>query len=72
MTTAALKGIDYEGGIDNYILGLDEKSVQVYSFPITLTDLWVGWVPRILIIFKRLEESLGLLNIYKEPLMRDQ
>lgn len=35
MTTAALKGIDYEGGIDNYILGLDEKSVQVYSFSMT-------------------------------------
>jgi ribosomal protein L28 len=36
MTTAALKGIDYEGGIDNYILGLDEKSVQVNSFPLLL------------------------------------
>jgi hypothetical protein len=31
-----LKGIDYEGGIDNYILGLDEKSVQVNSFPLLL------------------------------------
>jgi hypothetical protein len=29
MTTAALKGIDYEGGIDNYLLGLDERSVEV-------------------------------------------
>lgn len=32
MTTAALKGIDHEGGIDNYILGLDENSVQVQYF----------------------------------------
>lgn len=29
MTTAALKGIDFEGGIDNYIMNLDERSVQV-------------------------------------------
>jgi hypothetical protein len=29
MTTAALKGIDKEGGIDNYLLNLDERSVQV-------------------------------------------
>ena len=31
MTTAALKGIDREGGIDNYLMGLDERSVQVES-----------------------------------------
>jgi hypothetical protein len=31
MTTAALKGIDSEGGIDNYILNLDERSVAVRS-----------------------------------------
>ena len=29
MTTAALKGIDREAGIDNYLMGLDERSVQV-------------------------------------------
>mmetsp|Transcript_21644 Transcript_21644/g.31502 ORF Transcript_21644/g.31502 Transcript_21644/m.31502 type:complete len:196 (+) Transcript_21644:56-643(+) len=28
MTTAALRGIDTEGGIDNYLLGLDEPSVR--------------------------------------------
>lgn len=32
MTTAALKGIDNEGGIDNYILGLDERSVKVFCY----------------------------------------
>ena len=28
MTTTAMKAIDDIGGIDNYILGLDERSVQ--------------------------------------------
>lgn len=29
MTTAALRGIDTEGGIDNYLMNLDERSVAV-------------------------------------------
>ena len=29
MTTAALRGIDTEGGIDNYLMSLDDRTVAV-------------------------------------------
>jgi hypothetical protein len=44
MTTAALKGIDYEGGIDNYLLGLDERSVEVSPVLILSLSLSLGLI----------------------------
>jgi ribosomal protein L28 len=70
MTTAALKGIDYEGGIDNYILGLDERSVQVRSLLHPLS--WLTFQSRIQTTFKRFEELLEQQNIYKGPLMKNR
>lgn len=34
MTTTALRGIDTEGGIDNYLMNLDDRSVAVSEISI--------------------------------------
>jgi large subunit ribosomal protein L28 len=40
MTTTALRGIDTEGGIDNYLMNLDDRSVAVSLLLTSLQTLW--------------------------------
>lgn len=42
MTTTALKKIDDYGGVDNYVLNLDERSVQESNYIIKMRGLIAG------------------------------
>jgi hypothetical protein len=66
MTTRALRKMDNYGGIDNYILSLDEKAVEM-SKSITRTRLKIGAaLYKQGTLSERMIKRIGLDNILAE------